>query len=115
MAFPGWQAKWEEAVQRRLFVVVCYLSDHVRCAGTELHILGLLVVDAGLLRIVTVGARAPTSASSHLLTGCVQSVRMHLHKARVWRKRCARQGACWFEGIKASAHNALSYGMDSTE
>ena len=51
--------------------------------GTELHILGLLVVDAGLLRIVTVGARAPTSASSHLLTGCVQSVRMHLHKARV--------------------------------
>ena len=38
-----------------------------------LHILGLLVVDAGLLRIVTVGARAPTSASSHLLTCCVQS------------------------------------------
>ena len=29
--FQGWQAKGEEAVQRLLFVVVCYLSDHVRC------------------------------------------------------------------------------------
>ena len=65
---------------------------HVRCVWhTELHTLGLLDVDAGL-RIVTSGARAPTSASSDLLTGCAQSVRMHLHKARGWRKRCARQG-----------------------
>ena len=36
------------------------------CAGTELHIRGLLVVDASLLRIATVGARAPTSASRSL-------------------------------------------------
>ena len=36
------------------------------CAGTELHICGLLVVDASLLRIATVGARAPTSASRSL-------------------------------------------------
>ena len=31
--FPGWQAKGEEAVQRLLFVVVCYLSDHVKCVA----------------------------------------------------------------------------------